>query len=215
MSATIRNNVSSHKLGTSGLPQVPKDLDKESEHASAPTIISPDTNGLLNVVPNLIFIVDDRADPITWERFTLNDSTPTISEFREGVESLGKTAPIHAGVARSILIGHVDDDGEAVDKLIESDDSYRHWSPQSQRFAPADILLQYLQDGWNINNRIVAEVFHCPSRQCAELYYFMLLHNSEYITIPVIANPLVLRLVREFGLTVIRVYDDCEDSYPS
>jgi len=195
-------------LGTPGLPPLSKDFDKESEHASASAIMCPDTNGLLNAVPNLIFVADDKADLITWERFALNDSTPTIFEFREGVDSLRMAAPIQAGVARSILIGHVGDDEEPVNNQIETDDNYRHWSPQSQRFAPADILLQYLQDGWNINNRIVAEVFHCPSRQCAELYYFMLLHNSEYITIPVIANPLVLRLVREFGLTVIRVYED-------
>lgn len=97
---------------------------------------------------------------------------------------------------------------------IEAEDDYRHWSAKSQSYASADVLSQYLQEGWNLHDRIIVEVFRCPSRQRAELYSFMLLRDTEYIVVPIVANPLVLRLLQEFSLVVIRVCIDCEENCP-
>ena len=95
---------------------------------------------------------------------------------------------------------------------IEAEDDYRHWSAKSQPFASAEVLSQYFREGWTLHDRIIVEVFRCPSRQRAELYSFMLVRDTDYIVVPVVANPLVLHLLEEFSLVVIRVYIDCDDN---
>jgi hypothetical protein len=206
MLSRISNMVSSHELATSGLIPFSTNLGKESTCPLLPTIINPDPNILPNdTLPYLNLIVEDTPDFTKYEHFVLVAPFPTLTEFEEGAESPRNPNALRGNIMSSILIGSVVDDPEIPDKSIESDDDYRHWSAKSQPFAPADVLLQYLQDGWKINNRVVVEVFPCLSRQCVELYCFMLLRDKEYVTIPVVANPVILRLTREFSLTLIRV----------
>ncbi len=206
MSTSISNIVSSYELAASGLMPGLTKLDKESMRALLPATINLDPNNLPDgTLPYLKLIVEDTPDFTKSEHFVLIAPFPTLTEFEEGAESPRNPNALRGNIMSSILIGSVVDDPEIPDKSIESDDDYRHWSAKSQPFAPADVLLQYLQDGWKINNRVVVEVFPCLSRQCVELYCFMLLRDKEYVTIPVVANPVILRLTREFSLTLIRV----------
>jgi hypothetical protein len=85
------------------------------------------------------------------------------------------------------------------------DEDYRHWSPTSQPYASADVLLQYLRERWQIYERVEVVLNHCVSRQCIETYNFVLIRDAVYFTMPVLANPVVLRLTRELGLILVRV----------
>jgi hypothetical protein len=40
---------------------------------------------------------------------------------------------------------------------------YRHWSPTSQPYAPAHVLLQYLRYGWKADSTIFIKSFRCLS----------------------------------------------------
>lgn len=104
------------------------------------------------------------------------------------------------------------EDAKHANRDVEYDDDHRHWSPNSQPYAPADILFQYLRDGWLLGDRIIIQVAQCFSRRCVEVYYFRLTSGSERILMPIIANPVILRLVMERGLAAIRVYPNCEIS---
>ena len=95
---------------------------------------------------------------------------------------------------------------------VEHDEDHRHWSPNSQSYAPADILFQYLRDGWLLGDKVLVQVFQCFSWRCVEVYYFRLTHDSAPVLMPIIANPVILRFVMERGLTVVRVIPDCEIS---
>lgn len=88
---------------------------------------------------------------------------------------------------------------------FESVEDYRHWSPRSQLYASTDALLQYLRNGWELKDRVLVEMCRCESWRYVELYYFVLSLNDERITMPVIANPVVVRLVQERGLAVVHV----------
>ena len=104
------------------------------------------------------------------------------------------------------------EDEKHANRDVEYDEDHRHWSPHSQSYAPADILFQHLRDGWLLGDKVLVQVIQCFSRRCIEVYYFRLTSGSEPLWMPIIANPVILRLVKERGLAAIRVYPDCEIS---
>lgn len=77
---------------------------------------------------------------------------------------------------------------------------WRHWSSGSQRYAPADILLQYLRGGWMVDDAVPVETFYCGGARYVKVYYFRLVYEDEDLWMPVIENPVVLRLIRERNL---------------
>lgn len=93
---------------------------------------------------------------------------------------------------------------------VEYDDDNRHWSATSEPYAPADVLLQYLRDGWLLGDKVMVRVVRCFSLRCVEVYYFRLTSDNEYVLMPVIANPVISRLVIERGLRAIRIDTDHE-----
>lgn len=95
---------------------------------------------------------------------------------------------------------------------VEHDEDHHHWSPNSQSYAPPDLLFQYLRDGWLLGDRVLVQVFQCFSWRCIEVYSFKLTLDGEPVLMPIIANPVILRFVMERGLTVVRVIPDCEIS---
>ncbi len=101
----------------------------------------------------------------------------------------------------------------AYDAPPERDEDYHHWSPISQPYAPAHVLLQYLREGWQIHERVLVEVSPCISQQCTEMYCFILIRDGVRITMPVLANPVVLRLAKERGLILIWVHICSDNNY--
>lgn len=79
---------------------------------------------------------------------------------------------------------------------------YRHWSPQSQPYAPADVLLHLLDDGWCLQPQAFVESYRCVSGRHVNVYLFVLLRNQERKMLWVVENPAVRRLVQMRRLTV-------------
>lgn len=92
----------------------------------------------------------------------------------------------------------------------EYDDDYRHWSPTSQPFTSAEVLLQHLRDGWQLQDRVTVRTFPCFSRRCVRLYTFLVLLDNRHSTIPVLENPVVLRLIYQHGLKLVNFTVDCD-----
>jgi hypothetical protein len=86
-----------------------------------------------------------------------------------------------------------------------------YWSPKSQSYAPADILLRYLDYGWELDHLAAVESYWHHGVRRTDIYYFTLNFGDSRIEMPVLANPTVLKLIRDRHLTVIRVNGGLED----
>lgn len=87
---------------------------------------------------------------------------------------------------------------------IHLDDDYRHWSPESEPYAPADVLLQYLRNGWVLEDAVEVKSHECRSCRYVDIYCFTL-HRAQHkpLQIPVLANPIVRKLVQQYKLKTI------------
>ena len=82
-------------------------------------------------------------------------------------------------------------------------DTRRHWSPTSQTYAPADVLMRYLATGWQINPVVgLEEHYHAGVRR-VDIYHFELAKGEEQHILPVQSNPVVRRLLHERSLRVV------------
>jgi hypothetical protein len=79
----------------------------------------------------------------------------------------------------------------------------RHWSPESETYTTADVLLQYLCLGWKLDDKVSAETYYHAGYRRSDVYYFTLKQNGVTLQMPVLANPVVRRIVRDHGLTVL------------
>jgi hypothetical protein len=82
---------------------------------------------------------------------------------------------------------------------------YRHWSADSEAYAPADVLLQHLRAGWKLDELVAIETFYYAGYRRSDIYYFTLQKDGKTIEMPVLANPTVFRIVKERGLTTVRI----------
>ncbi len=86
-----------------------------------------------------------------------------------------------------------------------SDPTVSSWSPRSQTYAAADMLLSHLRNGWMLHPLVAVEsIWHAGVRR-VDVYYFTLLHGDEHLEMPVLANPVVFRLIEDHGLSLVRV----------
>jgi hypothetical protein len=102
----------------------------------------------------------------------------------------------------------------AVPSFIEMEqwpaDKPRHWSSSSQTYVPADVLLEYLADDWDISSVVGREeCWHGGGRHIT-VYYFELTRNQQAVVMPVLGNPVVRRLVDQRQLRVVLL--TCDDS---
>ena len=86
-----------------------------------------------------------------------------------------------------------------------STDMSRHWCPQSQRYAGGDALLTYLHNGWQMKDDVYYEEYWQGGARRVVIYYFALVNNGHWVTMGVIHNPFVERLMHEMALKVIPV----------
>jgi len=89
--------------------------------------------------------------------------------------------------------------------LIDDGGEYRHWAPESQTYAPADVLQQYLRNGWQLDSLAAVETFYMAGYRRSDIYYFTLRREDEFIEMPVLANPVVFRIIQEHKLNVLRI----------
>ena len=84
-------------------------------------------------------------------------------------------------------------------------DTRRHWSPSSQPYAPADVLLRYLAEGWQISPIVgLEEHVHAGARRVA-VYHFEVTKDGQQQILPVQSNPVVRRLLHDRNLRVVHL----------
>ncbi len=84
-------------------------------------------------------------------------------------------------------------------------DTYRHWSPESEPYASADVLIQYLRMGWVLDKLVAVETIYHTAHRRSNVYYFTLHRDEQTVEMPVLANPVVLDLLKRNRLTTLRI----------
>lgn len=79
----------------------------------------------------------------------------------------------------------------------------RHWSRQSQPIAPADILVNRLQHGWTLSAVVTCEKHHYGPGRSVDIFTFTLTQNDKVLQLPVQANPIARRIIRDHNLQVV------------
>ena len=95
-----------------------------------------------------------------------------------------------------------------IEMELRSTDTRRHWSPTSQAYAPADVLMRFLTDGWAISPIVgLEEHWHAGSRR-VDVYHFELIKGDDALILPVQSNPVVRRLLNDRQLRVVLLKND-------
>lgn len=95
-----------------------------------------------------------------------------------------------------------------IEMELRSLDTRRHWSPISQAYAPADVLLGYLADGWQLSPVVgLEEHWHAGARR-VDVYHFELTKDNQVMVLPVQSNPIVRRLLHDRKLRVVLLKHD-------
>lgn len=90
-----------------------------------------------------------------------------------------------------------------IESELRSLDTRRHWSPSSQTYAPADVLLRYVAEGWQISPVVgLEEHWHAGSRR-VDVYHFEVIKDNQALVLPVQSNPVVRRLLRDRELSLV------------
>ena len=87
--------------------------------------------------------------------------------------------------------------------LMEDIDFYRHWHPQSERFAGGDCLATALELGWVLKAPIIRDVYWCAGARRVNVYHCDLVRNDERLHMPALGNPYMDHLIQHMGLPVI------------
>ena len=74
-------------------------------------------------------------------------------------------------------------------------DLYRHWHAESERYTGGDALNTALDEGWSFNDVVGFQEIHHMGARGTVIYHFELTRDEETVTMPVIGNPYVDRLV--------------------
>jgi hypothetical protein len=81
----------------------------------------------------------------------------------------------------------------------------RHWDGVSEKYAGGDSLLTALYTGWKLPEVVFVERhWHAGSRR-VNVYHFKLTCDGDSLTMPVIGNPFVTRLLMEHNIRLIPV----------
>lgn len=93
---------------------------------------------------------------------------------------------------------------------IEEDisDIYQHWHPQSQKYAGGDQLATLLYFGWQLKSVVFVQRFGQPGGRQVSVYHFELTRDRESVSMPVVGNPFVRRLIVEQGLRLVNLAAD-------
>jgi hypothetical protein len=89
--------------------------------------------------------------------------------------------------------------------MIEDIGVYRHWHGSSEKFAGGDCLATALFLGWTFNPVVLVDTYwHFGTRQ-VHVYHFELMRDDETVSMPLLGNPYVDRLIAQHNLEVMPV----------
>lgn len=89
----------------------------------------------------------------------------------------------------------------AIESLPTRED-YRHFCPSSQAYTTADVLRQYLENGWAPQNRVTVEVHILGAGRTVNVYRFWLRKDGADTILPIVASPIVWRVIAEYKLSL-------------
>ena len=75
-----------------------------------------------------------------------------------------------------------------------------HWCPYSETYATAEVLLAYLHSGWLLDSSYRVKAIWRGGYRRIAVYYFTLRQSETQVEIPVILNPVVSRVCRDYQL---------------
>ena len=82
---------------------------------------------------------------------------------------------------------------------------YRYWSPASQSHAAGDQLLRYLKAGWTPDSTVRIETRWFGEARHTLIYHLILRRGGQQLEMPVLASPLIRRMMRDRRLGLIPV----------
>jgi hypothetical protein len=89
--------------------------------------------------------------------------------------------------------------------IIEDVDIYRHWHAQSEHFAGGDCLATLLLTGWTIKNAVFMDTYWLAGTRQVHVFHFEVSRGDASVSIPVLGNPYVDRLIQQYDLMVVAV----------
>lgn len=78
---------------------------------------------------------------------------------------------------------------------VEYMDVIQHWSPNSEKYAGGDGLLTMIYRGWQVKNPVMLEERMFAGMRQVNIYHITLERNGETVTMPVIHNPFINRMI--------------------
>jgi hypothetical protein len=95
----------------------------------------------------------------------------------------------------------------ALDRLhVEEDlNVYRHWHVHSEKFAGGDALATLLLTGWLMRDAVFVDTYWLSGSRTVHVYQFELMRDDESVSMPVIANPYVERLIALHQVNVVPI----------
>jgi len=80
---------------------------------------------------------------------------------------------------------------------VEYLDVAQHWDASSQPYGGGDALITLLSQGWEMNGTIYMEYKWFGGNRRIRVYHCDLYRDDDHMTLPVIHNPYVNRLLRQ------------------
>lgn len=89
--------------------------------------------------------------------------------------------------------------------LIEDVDVYRHWHPQSQTFGGGDVLATFMLLGWTLKSAVFVDTYWLFGQRQVRVFHFELVLDGNSMSVPVIGNPFVDRMIAQHDLMLVEV----------
>ncbi len=81
-------------------------------------------------------------------------------------------------------------------------DVTQHWSDKSAKYAGADCLLTMLYKGWQMKKKVRREELWFAGMRSIYVYYVELERDGEAMTMPVVHNPYMSRMIARSDIVV-------------
>lgn len=82
----------------------------------------------------------------------------------------------------------------------------QHWNPESESFAGGDHLMTALHNGWEVLRCVETRHWFAGMRSIT-IYRFDLKRDGETMSMPVLTNPYVSRLIHQLGMEIVEADD--------
>jgi hypothetical protein len=86
---------------------------------------------------------------------------------------------------------------------IEDIITYRHWNAESEHFTGGDSLATALYLGWTMPETVEMSAYWYAGTRRVAVYHITLERGEEHVTMPVIGNPFIERLLSERHCRVV------------